>query len=48
MAYVVCAGCGEIVEVPPELGGDADGKIQTDEPYYCDACEVDLEVLEDE
>ena len=30
----MCAGCGEIVEIPPELRGGA----QVD-PYYCDACE---------
>jgi len=32
---VMCAHCGEIVEIPPELQGGPQVA-----PYYCDACDV--------
>jgi len=44
-AYVKCAGCSEIVEIPDELSGRSAEQIESgnitdpSNPYYCDACE---------
>lgn len=48
MAFVKCAGCDEIIDIPDELVGmHADGEVTTDEPYYCDACERIAETAAD-
>jgi hypothetical protein len=37
MAEIRCSGCGQIIDVPPELSGDM--QLARIEPYYCDECE---------
>jgi hypothetical protein len=44
-AYVKCAGCGGVIDIPPELSeGYPDGDITylLSEAYLCDACEEEF------
>lgn len=36
MAWVMCSGCKEWIEIPDEI---YDASVPLNEPYYCDACD---------
>jgi len=41
MTYIKCSGCGEIVDIPPELAGEELGEVFPDGTFFCDACDHD-------
>ncbi len=54
--YCKCSHCGELIDIPPELvtddfmaQPDEDGRVSvelnTSEPAYCDACEIELGII---